>query len=171
MTALNKAEIAVILGERVFVRISASEDALFVSDAPRRMTPNALETVSVALNGLGYSVWVLQNNMMAIDWDETRWVRWAESIAGESVDTFPTEPSLWPVYRLYRLLDAHPAPFAKQPRAPMRELLKRDDRPQEWAMRTHNIRRACAAMLRKHQPLPVAAKGLLAEWLSRAKGE
>ena len=37
MTALNKAEIAVILGERVFVRISATEDALFVSDAPRRI--------------------------------------------------------------------------------------------------------------------------------------
>ena len=153
-----------------FVRRAAGEDALFVTDAPRRLETAARQAELAAMAEAGFCVSVTDNCLWSIDLTEARWRALVLEPQWPMPCAFPAEVRLHAVYRLARLLAAHPAPWPQQPLQPLRAVFKRLDAPQELMRVAPELTAHCARLLRKGQSLPSAAAGPLWLWLNNQMG-
>lgn len=148
-----------------FLRICADEDALWVSDLPRRRPDT--RPAEAALDALGVECRLNADSLLwKLDWTQARY-RALEAALPRTPPAFPQRPFLEDAYALCRLLLLHPAPLSRQPLAVIREVLKLDasvltERP-EVLRRLHG---QCAAALRLGEPLPSLAGGLLCDWIN-----
>lgn len=153
-----------------FVRRAAGEEALFVTDAPRRLETPARQAALEAMAAAGFCIVCKDNGLWTVDLTDPRWhvlvlePQWPLRCA------FPAEVRLHGVYQLARLLATHPAPWPQQPRQPLRAVLKRLDAPQALMRVSPELTAQCAGLLRKGQPLPSAAAGPLWRWLNDQMG-
>lgn len=148
-----------------FVRFLDSEDALLISDAPRRLPPEMLLSAENALRRGGWVVDGGDRSLWRLDWSPDRWRTEIERLTQEPPTPLPTQETLWEPYALARLLAAHPAPPATQPVAMLRPMLQRWEKPAALLAIVPRLLQESAERLRKHRPLPTAGAGLLFAWL------
>ncbi len=161
MDAAERADVRRLLGGGAFVRLAVDDDALLVSDAPRRMDADALAEAIGRLQAEGYVAWVTERGLLAIDWGERRWHIWEERGRICSEPTLPSDETLHAPYALARLLWAHPAPWHEQPRTLLRELVKAAARREGIVRIAPTMLTVCAERLRRHETLPTAAAWLV----------
>lgn len=150
-------------GAPCFLRICLTDDALWVSDLPRRLQD--VSAVKEALLGLGVGCREA-NGLWKLDWLPERYAALAEALP-KAVPPLPWDGALHEAYALCRLLLIHPAPVPQQPVEPVRAVLKLPQKPAgEQLQAIRALAGQCAAGLRMHRPLPTMAGGLLAERLS-----
>ncbi|MEA4999101.1 MAG: hypothetical protein VB087_06905 [Candidatus Limiplasma sp.] len=158
--------LAGLFQDKAFVKVANMAEAMFVSDAPRRIGKDALWERCKILHNNGFFAWETPGCMLCIDWSEDRWQQWmAEKQAFGFSARFPETDALWPAYMLGRLLAAHPSPLSKQPRAPLRVLLKNTNHSAGLCSAAQRVHEECAQRLREGQPLPASGAGLLDQWL------
>ncbi len=148
-----------------FVRRAAGEDALFVTDAPRRLETAARQAALAAMAEAGFCVSATDNGLWSVDLTEGRWRTLVLEPQWPMPCAFPAEVRLHGVYRLARLLAAHPVHWAQQPRAMVRAVRKRLDTPQALLQTAPEFTAQCAELLRMGRPLPTSAAGPLWQWL------
>ena len=149
-----------------FVRRAKGEEALFVTDAPRRLEAAARGAAANAMAEAGFQFCETENGLWAVDLTDIRWRTLLLEPPWPCACAFPEEVRLHGVYQLARVLAAHPAPWSQQPREALRAVLKRLDAPQALIQTAPEITAQCAVLLRKGKPLPSAAAGPLWRWLS-----
>lgn len=157
----DRAAVATMLGVRAFVRLCATDDALLVSDAPKRMDAQALQAAITRLEQAGYTASIVPRGLLAIDWNETRWQAFSDRYAASGEPVFPQDEKLHSVYELARLMRLHPVRLARQPKPMLRALAKAACRKGGLVACAPNALVACAQRLRLHEALPSAAMGLL----------
>ena len=153
-----------------FVRRAAGEEALFVTDAPRRLETAARQATLEAMAAAGFCIVCTDNRLWTVDLTNPRWRTLVLEPQWPMRCAFPTEVRLHGVYQLARLLAAHPAPWPQQPWQPLRTVLKRLDTPQAMIRISPELTAHCARLLRKGQPMPSAAAGPLWRWLNDQMG-
>ena len=153
-----------------FVRRAAGEEALFVTDAPRRLETAARQATLEAMAAAGFCIVCTDNGLWSVDLTDARWRALVLDPQWPMRCAFPTEVRLLGVYQLARLLAAHPAPWPQQPLQPLRAVFKRLDTPQELMRVAPELIAECAGLLRKGEPLPAAAAGPLWLWLNDQMG-
>ena len=163
-------ELSELLGKGCMVKTAAGEDAMFVTDAPRRLTAQALADAEATMHAKGFLHSEAGKDLWTVDPDETRWQTLLAGTESETDCPFPDDDRLHELYSVARLLAAHPSPWFGQPRGPIRAMLKRYDRPQELLRYAPILRERCAILLRGHRALPSSAAGLLFHWLARYQG-
>lgn len=168
---LPQQEVRVLLGSGCFVRRAASDDALFVSDAPRLFLPDARAIAEQRLVLAGFCVWQTERGLWAIDLDESRWLALVSSLACRVPVGLPSDARLHGVFALARLLWAHPCEWSRQPREPLRALLKCFDQPEKLIRLAPELLELCAGRLRKGIPLPAAGAKWLFDWLAESEEE
>ena len=140
------------------LRISRTDDCFWICDLPRRTSD--LLPAKGALLEAGYSV---------KDDEELR--LWRIDLPNDDPiyhiplpkPAFPQRKETVPVYALWRLLSAHPSPFAHQPKALLRRIIKLVELPiTERNAAAKRATEECAALLNRKQALPSAAAGVLA---------
>ena len=154
-----------------FVRVAQGGEALFVSDAPRRLPPQARDAALTRLAREGYDARLTAEGLLALDWAEARWLQWRDDNAYAPVAAFPRRDAGWPAYSLAMLLALHPAPWESQPRDMLRSVVKAAFRPQTMPRTATALYAACAQRLRQHQALPSAAAGALWNDIRMQEGE
>lgn len=164
---LPQAEVRALLGGGCFLRRADRDTALFVTDAPRRLTEAALADRERFLAAAGFRCGATPSGLWQIDPDESRWVSILRPYADVPPAGFPANEALWEVYALARLLRAHPSPWENQPREAIRGVLKRLDRTAELLRYAPALLTECAVRLRHRQALPCAASPLLDAWLAQ----
>ena len=157
----DRAAVAAILGGRAFVKLCDTDDALLVSDAPKRMDGQALAGALTRLAQAGYTAQTTPRGLLAIDWTESRWQELFEQNITAGEPALPQNEALHACYALATLLLLHPAPPAQQPKLLLRNLLKAACRKGGLAAAAPPMLAACAQRLRMHQALPTAAASLL----------
>lgn len=153
-----------------FVRRAAGEEALFVTDAPRRLEPGKRGAAANAMAEAGFQISETANGLWTVDLTDTRWRALLLEPQWPFTCAFPAEVRLHGVYQLARLLAAHPTFWPEQPLEPIRAVLKRLDAPQTLVQVAPDILAQCAILLRKGKPLPSAAAGPLWRWLNDQMG-
>ena len=161
-----------------FVRISRLHHALFTADLPRHTAVDAQERLRGLLCAQGF--------VCASDAERGLWhidlsvQRYAALLVPLPVlcPSLPGQTALHPAYALCRLLLLHPAPFCRQPLAPLRQMLKltSQNKPSRMLHPRHartlqELHEQCAILLRQKETLPHAAGAVLAAWLREAEGE
>lgn len=154
-------------GQPCFLRISKTDDCLWVTDLPRRI--ESLADVEQSLADLGLCCRLdPASRLWHIDLATERYASLA-SLLPTNPPPFPADESLHEAYALCRLLLSHPAELATQPLEPVRAILKWLTFP-ELCPFPASLSGQCAALLRLGQPLPHLGGQLLAAWLTQ-KGE
>jgi hypothetical protein len=161
MDAAEREAVKALVGGGAFVRFAAEDDALLVSDAPRRMVAEALADAVARLTAAGYLCRVTERGLLAIDWNETRWAAFAARHSAGGWPPWPHDEALHACYALVRLLLLHPAPWAAQPRPLLRALVKALARRGGLCKAAPALLAACARRLRRHEALPSAGAGLI----------
>ena len=151
-------------GKPCFLRISKTEDCLWVTDLPRRT--DFLADVERSLADLGLCCRLdPASRLWHIDLTPATYAAWSSHLPTPP-PPFPADESLHEAYALCRLLLAHPAPLADQPLSHIRAILKWLAFPAHCpfpsALHGH-----CAVLLRQGQPLPYLGGQLLAAWLQQ----
>ncbi|MDD3214264.1 MAG: hypothetical protein PHY64_11350 [Eubacteriales bacterium] len=161
-------ELAALIGPSAFVRRAKTDDALYISDAPRRLPPEALILLEETLNKNEFCCRITNRGLWEIDLADERLLALLHSYPHGSNPKIPKDNALLPAYALIRLLQKHPAPWAKQPRGPIRAILKRMNLSQaEMNPVLQPLLETCAERLRKGLPLPSEAATALMDWLKR----
>lgn len=160
MDTLERAAVRQIIGGSVFVRLAEGNDALLVSDAPRRMVAGALQEAIDRLQAEHYVAWVTARNLLAIDWDEKRWRAFCERRQTCETLTIPSDETQHALYALARLLTVHPAPCNEQPLTLLRALVKAATRKDGLLKIAPAMLATCAVRLRRRETLPSAAAWL-----------
>lgn len=165
-------ELAALTGSRAFVRRAKTDDAMYVSDAPRRLEKDALSLLEYQLNQNGFDCHVTENGLWKIDLTDSRLFALLHTYPDAENADIPEKNEDLPVYGLFRILKKHPAPWKRQPREIIRALLKRMDQPREEMNRiSQPILEICAEKLRKGMTLPSEAAPMLAYWLNHKEGK
>lgn len=173
MLELQKAQEAIYQALRAsgaegsFLRLSRDDQALWVTDLPRRRVP--LDEAEALLNALNVECALDERTgLWRLNWTLAGWMNALASLPTEP-PALPKEDELHPAYALCRLLLFHPAPLERQPMERLCQMAKLAQGPREALMRSLP---ACygdaAARLRLGQPLPSAAGRILASWLKQA---
>lgn len=149
---------------RCFVRVCADDGALWVSDAPRLGA--ALSPLEAQLKKQGVVVLPdASKNLWRLDWTPEAWLNRLE-ILPHQPPPLPVEAELHPAYALCRLLLMHPAPLEDQPMEMVRRVLKLTAKEKALKRAAPALQGLCAQRLRRGEPLPSAAGGILAGWLA-----
>ena len=97
------------LQEFGFVRRSRTDDALFISDAPRRNEAEPLLSVAQRLTKMGYVITQTDHRLWKINLDNKRFQALFPHISDEKDRPFPVDFSAsLAIYELACLLSAHP---------------------------------------------------------------
>ena len=171
MDISSQEEVRGLLGKGCFVRRCDQPTAFWVSDAPRRFAPDALQKAAQRLVQQGFTVCLSQNGLWYLDWADARWLSFLEPFAAVQPAELPARESLHSVYTLARLLWAHPTPWPMQPKELLRPMLKAYPLLNEIEKQSPQWLEACAKRLRLHQALPSAGAGVLFAWLRQSEGE
>ncbi len=171
MDVLPQKELAALLGGGCFLRRMDSNEALFITDAPRRFDQTSLREKQSQLIQSGFTCTEQKNGLWQIDLTDLRYQQIFHQFCMDSMPAFPNSSAMLDIYTLIRLLTLHPAPWHIQPRNMLREILKQSNNPSATIQAAPQWIAQCAVLLRKHQPLPSAAAGLLNEAILQAGKE
>ena len=171
MEALPQKELAALLGEGCFLRRMDGHNALFITDAPRRFDQNTLRQKQSILIQNGFTCTEQENSLWQIDITDLRYQQIFNRFRMDKLPAFPDDPVLIDIYTLIRLLALHPSPWHRQPRNMLREMLKQSGSSSAAIQAAPQWIAQCAILLRKHQPLPSEAAGLLNEAMLKAEKE
>ena len=171
MGAPECAAVRAMLGGEPFVHMARGEDGLMVSDAPRRLDALALAEGCDRLRAAGYVFRPTEQGLLAIDWNERRWVDFAGDALREDAPAIPEDDAQHPLYALFMLLHRHPASADAQPRALLRTLVKASMRKDGLESIALPMLETCAQRLRRHEALPSAARRMILRALSGREGQ
>ncbi len=165
LAALQAEAYALLGGDGAFVRRSAKEDCLFVSDLPRHADTAAVESAKLRLAESGLTARA-QNGLLYVDATPPRFKALLTLLPNTPPKALPADDALHPAYALCRLwLHGPAAPLEEQPLGPLRRMLLSGDAPAELIRRVPRLYAQSAAWLRAHEPLPCAAGRVLSDWL------
>ena len=153
---------------RCFVRICDTDQALWVSDLPRRM-PDAAQ-LSEKLSAQGFVCHLDENTRLwYIDWTAQRWEEMLSACPG-SLPEFPLEECYHAAYALCRLWITHPSDLAPAAMPAVRRMLKLVQQPEEELLKSiASLHEEAAVQLRTGQPVAHAAGWILAQWLNERR--
>jgi hypothetical protein len=166
MNPIYQEELAALLGAACFLRRSRSDEAFFITDAPRRLAQSQLALLTSELTRYGYVIRLTPRGLWQIDLGEDRLRALVATLLPSGALLIPAQSERLDVYALTQLLYLHPAPWDAQPKEPLRALLKRYDRPAEFADCARKQLENCAELLRLHLPLSSAAANVTHAWLN-----
>ncbi len=150
----NKA-IAALIGAPCLIRKDRMGRALFISDYPRRSSDP--EAAGLRLTEAGYALTPL-DDLTLIDWAPAQYAAWYAAQPQPIFPAFdPAAPERW---GLKRLLHQHPAPYAAQDAAVLRQALRYKLLDEQDKLQ-HLLTRAIADALREHRAPPWDALKLL----------
>lgn len=152
---------------RCFVRVCRTDDALWVSDLPRR-SADWRETAQ-KLRGF---VWRLEeaSQLLLLDWPTEAWERALASLP-ERLPALPAREALHPAYALCRLWMLHPGARTEDGMRLLRRVVKLTDGPEQALLREIPLlHQNAAASLRKGAPCGYDAGRWLAGWLLTKEG-
>jgi len=151
--------------KRCFVRICDTDDAMWVSDLPRKT-----DDLSDAQSALWQNGFVCRfdkdTRLLYADWSENRWA--------EMLSNFPHTPPRFPqsdryhaAYALCRLWLSHPSAFTPDTLPAVRRLIKLMQQPEEKILKSLlPLHEEAAVQLRMGLPAAHAAGWILAKWLN-----
>ena len=150
------------LQEFGFVRRSRTDDAVFISDAPRRNEAEPLLSVAQRLTKMGYIITQTDHRLWKINLDDKRFQALFPHISDEKDRPFPVDFSAsLTIYELACLLSAHPVAWEQQPKPMLCRIIKHADSATEMNQMAPILLGECAERLRRGEPLPSEAAGLL----------
>lgn len=149
---------------RCFVHICAEDEALWVSDLPRR-TEQYGEIVK-SLEALGFSCRIdVEKQLCYVDWTQEKWQELFKAEPAH-IPPLPRAQRYHEAYALCRLWLLHPAEQTRENLAPVRRLLKRMEEPEQRLLDEIGFfYREAAVRLREGKPAAYDAGRLLAGWL------
>lgn len=153
-------------GARGFVRICTQDDALWVSDCPRRTRD--LSAAEMTLAGLGVKAWLdRESGLWYLDLTEQAWTEMLDSLP-ECLPELPEDERLHSACALCRLWLLHPhrEKALTQARCVWKRINESDDKILT-AVRTLHEEAACA--LREGRPAGYEAGKILALWLEEKR--
>ena len=156
---------------RCFVRVCATDDALWVCDLPRRYS-NSLEEVEAALLKMGFSCRLdAKSKLWHIDLAPHRWMKALDEYPSE-LPPFPVEERYHAAYALCRLWMLHPAPWMDEHLPTIRRVIKLAEQEEKMLLRSVCfLHEQAACDLRKNKPPAHAAGRILARWLMERREE
>lgn len=150
---------------RCFVRVCDSDDALWVSDLPRRYS-GLLAEVEGVLAESGFACRLDEKSgLWYLDFTPEYW---QEIIGGfpRRLPSFPKEERYHPAYALCRLWLSHPTPWSGGQLPVIRRVFKLTNQTEEALLRAvPSLHEQAACDLRKGLPCAHAAGRMLARWL------
>lgn len=155
---------------RCFVRICETDEAMWISDLPRKT--DSVEGAQKLLCENGFVCTPDDEaRLLYLDWTLESW----EEILSEMAAPLPALPAndrYHAAYALCRLWYAHPSPVTTETLPAVRRMLKLTLQPEGKLLRGLTaLHEEAAAGLRNAQPIAHAAGGILADWLNERKGE
>ena len=147
------------------LRLSRDDDCFWICDLPRRCSEAICDDTKAKATQAGFVIHLDETSKLwRIDLtltDTLFAVQPAQRVP------FPRREALHPVYGLYRLLSAHPAPLEEQPRELLRGILKLTTQPPDDHTQTTQLTAQCAALLNRKRFLPSAACFALAHYIGQ----
>ena len=145
-----------------FLRRAKDHDCLLLSDAPRKLSHPSPAAELFARAGIilaeGGGLWCLDA--------PPAWYDQLYASLPASAPEMPANGYYLPVWSLCRMLLAHPCPLALQPMTVIRETVKAMEAGEPGVLAlADNMAPRLAVLLRRKQPLPTMAGGLMAQWL------
>lgn len=149
---------------RCFVRLCRADDALWVSDLPRRL-PEWRDTAR-RLEAEGFTCRLLEKErLLTVDLSGEAWARAVEPLP-MGIPPLPSRDALHPLYALCRIWLLHPCAWADEPLPVLRRVVKLTAGPEEALMRAApQLHQAAAQSLREGTPCAYSAGRWLAQWL------
>ncbi len=167
-------EINTLIGEvesparKPFLKRADAEAFLLTSDAPQR-----LRDPRAALERLGSSGFVIceQGNLWQLDAPPAWYGTLLRSLPAK-LPALPEKEAYLPVHSLCRTLLDHPASLEVQPFSLIRLAVKAVEAGEAEVLKLADILPPrLAVLMRKKEPLPALAGGLLAGWLMERSGK
>ena len=150
-----------------FLKRAPDEDHLFVSDAPRRLPDQA--AAQALFVQVGFAV-TEKEGLWFLDAPLAYYEQLALSLPTAALER-PREEKVLDVWALACLLLKHPSPVSVQPLGPSRQVLKAiETGPGAVMGLVKTLPPEAAVLLRRKEPLPALAGGLLAQWLMERDG-
>jgi len=164
-------ELQEILGTNGFLHLYGQDQVLFVSDAPRRISQEALARIRRTMTAQGFTAQISPSNLLLIDLQPGRWERLLCSFPHAEAVSVPADDRWLDVYALARLLMRHPSALENQPMEMIRAVFKRYARKDGLPVLTPLLLSQCAQKIRCREPLPSALADILVFWLTEQKKE
>ena len=155
---------------RCFVRVCDTDDALWISDLPRRMA-NVQQWENMLCNQ-GFACRLdTQTRLWYVDWTEERWEQMLVSYP-DTLPEFPAEEKYHAAYALCRLWLLHPSARTPENLPMVRRMLKLTAEPEGKLLAAIAPLHAQAARcLRDGIPMAYDAGRILAGWLNERRIE
>ena len=164
-------ELRTIIGQNGFLRLYGQDQFLYVSDAPRRVSPETMARMRDTMREAGFAVETDPSSLLLIDLQPCRWKALLSSFPNAGAAAFPDDDRLLDVYAFMRLLRRHPSDSDRQPMEMIRAVLKRYCGPDGLPALAPGLLSRCAEKRRQNAPLPSALANVLYSWLTEQKEE
>jgi len=152
---------------RCFVRVSDKDNALWISDLPRRLAD--CTEVQNRLKQEGFTAWLDTETMLwYLDWTREYW---QEKIAGLSPElpSLPVKEEYHEAYALCRLYLLHPSELETEHLPAVRKAIKLTAmQPGQRLRAVHLLHEEAANRLREGKSIAHAAGLVLAAWLNES---
>ena len=151
--------IKALIGAPCLVQRDRAGRGLFVSDYPRRLTPELAQAAARRLGDAGFDIRALADDMVLIDWTDAQCLAYYAALPALPLPPLnaAASPALW---GLCRLLMQHEAPLAQQDMGVLRRAL-RLLAPADQARLQYLLETSLADALRDRRPPPCHAARLL----------
>ena len=164
-------ELRAIIGQNGFLRLYGQDQFLYVSDAPRRVSPETMARMRYTMREAGFTDEIDPSYLLLIDLQPYRWKALLNSFPNAGAVGFPDDDRLLNVYALMRLLNRHPSDFDRQPMDMVRTVLKRYRGPDGLPALAPGLLSRCSERLRQNAPLPSVLANVLYAWLTEQNEE
>ena len=150
---------------RCFVRICDGDNALWVSDLPRKTAD--LSSLEPLLCDNGFVCRLDEKaRLWYVDWTESQWAKNLACLP-RAIPAFPESERYHAAYALCRLWLAHPSPPTQNTMPAVRRVLKLTMQPEEKLFKSiQALHEEAAIQLRADLPVAHAAGWILAKWLN-----
>ena len=150
---------------RCFVRICGSDDALWVSDLPRKTSDLSDAETTLWQNGFACHV-DNRARLLYVDWTESKWKETLSQYPAQ-LPCLPQDERLHAAFALCRLWLSHPSPITPDTLPAVRRVLKLTLQPEEKMLHSVAVlHEEAAVQLRTGHPVAHAAGLILAGWLN-----
>ena len=150
---------------RCFVRVCDRDDALWVSDLPRRLAD--CSEAEKRLKREGFAVRLdADSRLWYVDWSRERWQQMLEGLSNE-MPSLPSQEAYHEVYALCRLYLLHPSGLEAEHLPAVRRAIKLTAAQQGQGLRAvRSLHEEAARQLREGKNIAHAAGLVLAAWLN-----
>lgn len=150
---------------RCFVRVCDSNDALWVSDLPRKT--DDLSGLESLLEQNGFTCRIDHDaRLLYADWTQNRWKAMLSSFP-PTLPAFMQNDRYHAAYALCRLWLSHPSDLSSDTLPAVRRMLKLTQQPEEKMLKSiSSLHEEAAVQLRTGKPTAYAAGCILAKWLN-----